>query len=71
MLQDYSGAARQLVRNQAGWQAGVFKPIHNANAAKFFELFDEAQRRYIQRRSPFLNIRSQRVRNPSLLMFEL
>jgi LPS sulfotransferase NodH len=53
MLQGYAKAANQLVRNKRGWQAGVFQPIHNTNATKFFELFDEKQRRYIlQRLSP-------------------
>lgn len=53
MLESYTSAADQLVRNKRGWQAGVFQPIHNANATKFFELFDEGQRRYIlERLSP-------------------
>ncbi len=47
MLEGYSRAADQLVRNKTGWQAGVFQPIQNTNATKFYQLFDEAQRRYI------------------------
>jgi hypothetical protein len=53
MLQGYSKAAEKLVRVKTGWQAGVFQPIQNAGSAKFVELFDEAQRRYIlERLSP-------------------
>jgi hypothetical protein len=50
MLQGYSSAAQQLVRNKSGWQAGVFKPIQNTNSTKFFELFNEEQRRSILER---------------------
>jgi hypothetical protein len=50
MLEGYKSAAERIVRNKSGWQAGVFKPIQNTNSTKFFQLFDEQQRRIILER---------------------
>ena len=47
MLRDYSSAAQELVRNDELWKSSVDRPIQSANETKFFELFDEDQRRYI------------------------
>lgn len=50
MLQGYRDAAGRVALKNEVWKSAVGGAIQNANATKFYELFDEAQRRYILER---------------------
>lgn len=47
MLLERSAAAKRVVLESEPWKASVGGAIANANSKKFFELFDEAQRKYV------------------------
>ncbi len=48
MLLERNTTAKKLIKNTELWKkTSVSEPIRNANDSKFYELFDEEQRRYI------------------------
>ncbi|NEQ65645.1 MAG: sulfotransferase [Symploca sp. SIO2D2] len=47
MLQEYSRVAQQVSLAREPWKASVSNQIQNANSTKFYQLFNEEQRRYI------------------------
>jgi hypothetical protein len=55
MLQGYQSAAKQVVLDNESWKAEVYRPIHNANSQKFYQVFDEQQQRYVRERLAVVN----------------
>ncbi|MEC4986622.1 MAG: sulfotransferase [Oscillatoria sp. PMC 1068.18] len=47
MLTDYRQAATKVISDRETWKAGASQKIQNANATKFYQLFNEEQREYI------------------------
>ena len=50
MLQSQSRTTRKVIRSNEAWKENVGKPIYNANQQKFFQIFNDDERRYILRR---------------------
>lgn len=51
MQSGYTAAAQQVSLAREPWKAAVGVPIHNANATKFYELFDQQQQQHILQRT--------------------
>ncbi len=51
MQTGYTAAAQQVSLAREPWKAAVGAPIHNTNATKFYELFDQQQQQYILQRT--------------------
>lgn len=50
MLEDYGETAEKVILEKEGWKANNRDRIQNANATKFYALFNEEERAYIERR---------------------
>lgn len=48
MLEDYQAVAKQVSLNTEHWKTPVSQTIQNTNSQKFYKVFDESQREYIE-----------------------
>ena len=56
MLNSYTSTAHQVSLAREPWKEGVASPIRNANATKFYSLFNQQQQAYILRHTEAINL---------------
>lgn len=58
MIDGYKTAAQRVALSREPWKQAVGQEIKNQNSTKFYTLFDQAQREYIQQRVSDVNLQS-------------